>query len=161
MKDFPLLNIHEEQLVAKRKEAIVSLIGNSFATTTPFAGVPKIVDKTNDALIFHSVGVLPEPWFGITGKLEMEDEGVKTRVKLSMNLLGLLLWSYAFHWLPAVFLWAIHGLWATLINPSVVSLVQDWVLFTLLIWPGLLFLVLRRRIRVRMRTYLHNLIYCS
>ena len=157
--NLPFINVRVEQVIPKRREVIASVIGNAIASLPPFQNLPKIIDRSGERIQFETLGVIPGRWFRSTGSLQLEEEGIRTRVTARMNLTGLLLLTYAWHWLGALVLWLIQGLWATLIDPELVGPVQDWVVVALLVWPGLLFLVLRRRARLRLKTYVNNLVF--
>ena len=159
MSDFSPLTLTVEKTIPKRKEVIVRVIGNAFVSIPPFQNLPVILDKSADAIVFESVSVLPSKWFKTTGKLALIEEGVQTRAVMSLKLTGLLLLTYFILWVPAIGLWMVQGLWARWINPDLVALIQDWVLFLLFISPALMFLGLRRRIRLRMEAYVNNLVF--
>jgi|GEM_PF-5198911 len=157
MNKIPFMGIKVNQIIPKRRDTIDNVIGNSFTMSLPFHDLPYIEDKTADMITFQSISVIPGDIFNNKGKLELLEEGVKTRAVLTMDLKGLLLRMYLFHWLPAFFLWMFQGLWVSLINQSAMTLVQDWVIAVLLFWPFILFLFLRRRVKLRMMAYVNNL----
>lgn len=159
MRRLWFLHIHVEKVIPKRREALISVIGNSFASASPFQNLPWIEDKTSEKISFHSAGFLSGPLFRSAGELKLMDEGVKTRLEVSMNLLGLLVLIYLLHWIPVLLFWFFQGLWAALVNPETVRLLQGWVVAALLIWPGFVFIFMRRRIKLRMMAYVNNLVF--
>ncbi len=161
MSNFSFLSIKYEKVVAKRKLVTANIIGRSFANTLPFLNNIRILDSTEDKITFHSLNIIPIASMLTKGEIEFIEEGVKTRVKVSMSLAGKLAMIYLLHWIPALILYLIQGVWATLINPEMIELMQGWVLFALLLWPLLVFWFVKKRINLRLEAYLHNLMFYS
>ncbi len=157
----PLLHIQVEQVIRLRHEKVAAAVGNSFALSPPFGGPVWILDRSRNALRFQTSDVLPGPLFRQAGELELIEQGVKTRVRFSMDLTGLLVLCYSLHLIPAFLLWMVQGIWARLIDPGIIGLVQYWMLLLLLFWPAALYLILRLRMKQRIKTFVHNLVFYS
>ncbi len=154
-----LTQVTLEEVLPRRREALMSIIGNSFAAASPFSGILWIVDKTGEIIQFQTLGFLPGRGFTSRGELRLIEEGMKTRLQAYLDLKNLLVLSYLLHWIPAILLWFFQGIWGAWINPDRVALIQDWVLALLLIWPGIAFWFMKWRIRLRLKAYLHNLVF--
>jgi hypothetical protein len=154
------LQIRISQVIPKRREALIGVIGNAFSSAPPFQNLPVIDDKSGERIVFHFNGLLPGKLFWTTGALDFTDDGLKTRVLISMNVTGLLASVYAQSWIVLLGLWLIESSWTSLFSSSLSSpLVQSWVVMLFVIWPLALFWILRRRLKQRMAAYLHNLVF--
>lgn len=162
MKQIPLLTIQLSHLIPKRREVLLDVVGNAFASALPFHAMPVIDDKTRSHILFHFVGLLPGPLFHTRGRMDFVDDGLKTRVQATLDVRGMLISIYALSWLALLGLWLIQTLWGFLFSQSLVSpLVESWVAVVFLFWPFGLFLIIRRRMVHRIHAFLRNLVFHS
>lgn len=154
-----LLRIELKQRLPKRRERVMEILGNALASALPFASLAYILEKTSESVHFRTVNIFPTFWFSSRGKIELEEDGMHTLLRLRMDLTGLLFLCYAAHWIPAIVLYVLESLWLSLFSPEGVSLFQGWTTAVLLVWPFLLFLGARRLFLFRFRAFLHNLVY--
>ncbi|RJO67131.1 MAG: hypothetical protein C4523_10235 [Myxococcales bacterium] len=156
-----LLGVTVEQTVPRRLESVMPLVGDSLASAPPYFGLWRIVDKSRETMLLESRALLPGPYFRNTIAVRLGEQGGKTRFIAVVDLRGLLAWLYVVHWLPAVALYLVQSLWTRLFNPELVGLMQSWVMAILVVWPAILFLILRARWRERLAAYAHNLVFHS
>ncbi len=152
------LDIHLEKTVPKRREGLGVTVGNALATSGPFGPVTRILERRTDHLRLQVFPLLGFSFYPESCRIDMQEEGVSTRIQVRLSTHRMLIGLYAAHLLVGLLLFLIDWTWGLWINPERI-LTSGWIWPLLLIWPAALWGLLRRRTARRISIFLDNLVY--